>query len=130
MSTSSSIRPHLLSVEDNPDTRVLLKHLLDGNYELTFATGFDEALDAIGSDESFDLLLVDINLGSENSGTELLHEINRRDDLGEIPAIAVTAYAMPGDREDLLAEGFDEYVGKPFTGDELNETIENVLSAS
>lgn len=125
MSTSKT--PHLLSVEDNKETQTLLKHLLKGDYELTFASGVEEAINALASDGPFHLLLVDINLGSGKNGTELLHQIQGRENSGDIPAVAVTAYAMPGDREDLLDKGFDGYVGKPFTQEELTETIEQVL---
>lgn len=126
MSTSET--PRILSVEDNPDTRFLLKHTLQGSYEVTFAPNVEEALDAVES-KPFDLLLLDINLGTENGGVELLHMIRDREDMGEIPAIALTAFAMPGDREELLGEGFDEYVGKPFTHAELREAIDQTVSA-
>lgn len=124
---SSSDTPHLLSVEDNPETRLLLKHLLNEDYDVTFASDVEDAMDAVES-SSFDLLLLDINLGAEKGGTELLHTIRNRDDMDDIPAIALTAFAMPGDREELLKEGFDEYVGKPFTGQELTETIDQTLA--
>jgi two-component system cell cycle response regulator DivK len=117
----------ILSVEDNADTRLLLKHTLKDDYEVAFASGVDEALDAVIS-ESVDLLLLDINLGTERGGVKLLQEIRERDDLADIPAIALTAFAMPGDREDLLACGFDAYVGKPFTHGELTNTIDQTLS--
>jgi two-component system cell cycle response regulator DivK len=90
-------------------------------------TTVDEALDAVIS-ESVDLLLLDINLGTERGGVKLLQEIRERNDLADIPAIALTAFAMPGDREDLLACGFDAYVGKPFTHGELTNTIDQTLS--
>lgn len=117
----------ILSVEDNADTRLLLKHTLQDDYEVTFASGVDDALDAVTS-ESFDLLLLDINLGTQRGGVNLLQEVRERDDLADIPAIALTAFAMPGDREDLLARGFDAYVGKPFTHAELTSTIDQTLS--
>lgn len=119
--------PRLLSVEDNPETRLLLKHQLQEDYELEFASGVREALNVYGSEGPFDLLLIDINLGEEKSGTDLLHTL-RDLETEEIPAVAVTAYAMPGDREHLLEKGFDGYVGKPFTRVELIETIADVLS--
>lgn len=124
---STSKPPRLLSVEDNEETQTLLKHLLEGDYQLIFASGVEEAVNALISDGPFDLLLVDINLGSGKSGTELLHQIQGRENSGDVPAVAVTAYAMPGDREDLLDKGFDGYVGKPFTRAELIETIEQAL---
>lgn len=120
--------PCLLSVEDNSDTRLLIRHLLDGDYEITFATDAEEALSVLELDTSVDLLLVDINLGSGPSGTDLLREIKAREDLEDVPAIALTAYAMPGDREELLDEGFDGYVGKPFTQEELTRAIDQTLS--
>lgn len=46
----------------------------------------------------------------------------------EAPAIALTTYGMPGDREALLEEGFDEHVSKPFTTADLTDTIDQVLS--
>lgn len=116
----------ILSVEDDSDTRLLLKHLLGETYEITFAHGANEALEAIES-TPFDLLLVDINLGDGKSGTEFLHLVRDRKRLAEIPAVALTAYSMPGDREDLLGKGFDGYVGKPFTRRELVEAIDQNL---
>lgn len=115
----------ILSVEDHPDTRTLLKHFLGETCTITFATGVEEALTAL-SEAPFDLLLVDINLGEEKSGVDLLRAVREREDAEKLPALAVTAYVMPGDREDLLAEGFTGYVSKPFTRDELFGAIEQV----
>lgn len=125
---ASSNTSHLLSVEDNPETRLLLTHLLGEDYDITSVPDVDEALDAVDS-TAFDLLLLDINLNSAKEGTELLHMIRDREDVEHVPAVALTAYAMPGDREALLDEGFDGYVSKPFTGRELTETIDHVLAA-
>jgi len=124
MGTSST--PRILSIEDDSDTRLLLKHLLGEAYKLSFAHGAKEALSTIES-RPFDLLLVDINLGEGKSGTDLLHMVRDREEIACIPAIALTAYSMPGDREGLLAEGFDGYVGKPFARRELVETIDQNL---
>jgi CheY-like chemotaxis protein len=114
---STSEEPHLLSVEDYPETRLVLKHLLKDSYEVTLTSGAEGAPDVISFDRTFDLLL-DINLesGTEMEGTEPLHTIRARGDTGDIPAIAATAFAMPGDREGLFEKGFDGHVDKPLTG--------------
>lgn len=118
--------PHILCVEDNAETRLPLKNLLTDSHNVTLAPGIDERLDALES-ESVNLFLLDVNLGPGKSGTDFLHRVRAREETADIPVIAVTAYAMPGDREDLLDTGFDGYVGKPFTSDELIETIDRTL---
>ncbi len=125
---STSDPPRILSVEDNPDTRLLLEHTLQGEYDVTVVPNVEEALEHIATN-SFDLLLLDINLSEKDGGVELLHTIRSREQIDDIPAVAVTAFAMPGDRDDFLQEGFDEYVGKPFTRDRLVDTIEDALPA-
>lgn len=126
---SSSETPQILAVEDNSETQLLLEHLLKGSYDISVVPGVEEALTKV-DDGDFDVLLLDINLSEEQTGTELLHMIRERDGMSNVAAVALTAYAMPGDREDFLEEGFNEYVSKPFTRDDLTQAIENTLSAS
>ncbi len=125
MSTSESAR--ILAVEDNSETQLLLEHLLKGSYDVEVVGGVESALQAVGG-SAFDVLLLDINLSEDETGTELLHRIREQDGMGNVPAVALTAYAMPGDREDFLQKGFNEYVSKPFTRADLTEAIENTLN--
>ena len=125
MSTSETAR--ILAVEDNSETQLLLEHLLKGSYDVEVVPGVESALQAV-DDSSFDVLLLDINLSEDETGTELLHRIRERDGMGDVSAVALTAYAMPGDREDFLQKGFNEYVSKPFTRADLTEAIENTLN--
>jgi CheY-like chemotaxis protein len=118
--------PRILFVEDNSDVRLFLKQLLREDYDLVLATDAEEALGTLDAGP-FDLLLLDIKLGAGKSGTELLHHLRERDPAVEAPAIALTTYGMPGDRERLLDEGFDEHVSKPFTTADLTEKIDRVL---
>lgn len=124
---STSENPRILAVEDNAETQLLLKHLLKKSYEIDVVGGIEGALEAVDGN-SFDVLLLDINLSEEQTGTQLLHLIREREEMGQVPAIALTAYAMPGDREDFLQKGFDEYVSKPFTRSDLTQAIENTLN--
>jgi CheY-like chemotaxis protein len=125
---STAEKPRVLAVEDNSETQLLLEHLLKKSYEVVVVAGVDEALDTV-SDTRFDALLLDINLSEERTGTDLLHLLREHNDMNDVPAIALTAYAMPGDREDFLESGFDQYVSKPFTRADLTEAIETSLPA-
>jgi CheY-like chemotaxis protein len=119
-------RPHILAVEDNSETQLLLKHLLKRAFDVVVVSGVDDALDAVEKHQ-FDIFLLDINLSGQRTGTDLLHLLRKRDHLGSVPAIALTAYAMPGDREDFLEAGFNHYVSKPFTRADLTSAIESSL---
>lgn len=124
---SSPDSPRILAVEDNSETQLLLEHLLKESFEVTVVGGVDDALEAV-EDQSFDAMLLDINLSEQRTGTDLLHLLRERDTMTDVPAIALTAYAMPGDREDFLEAGFNQYVSKPFTRDDLTEAIETSLA--
>lgn len=108
-------------VEDNEDNRLLLKGILEDFFRLIeFENGAD-ALAALPA-ESVDLVLLDISL-PEMDGVEVLGKIRAIPALRQIPAIALTAHAMAGDRARFLNAGFDDYVSKPI----VDETV--LLSA-
>ena len=69
MNTSQS--PRILAVEDNPETQLLLEHLLKGSYDVDVVPGIEEALDAV-ENGAYDVLLLDINLSEDETGTDLL----------------------------------------------------------
>jgi CheY-like chemotaxis protein len=118
--------PRILSLEDNPDTRVLLKHQLGDQFEVTFASSAEEALEALGS-APFELLLIDIDLGGGKSGVDFLREVRRREERAQVPAIALTAYGMSGERDALLEAGFSDHLAKPYLKAELLDVIERAL---
>lgn len=125
---SPTEKAHILAVEDNSETQLLLEHLLKKSFDVVVVPGVDEALDAV-ENQTFDALLLDINLSEQRTGTDLLHLIRERENMANVPAIALTAYAMPGDREDFLEAGFDQYVSKPFTRADLTEAIETTIDS-
>lgn len=118
----------VLAVEDNPETQLLLKHLLRPNFEVVTADSVDEAL-ARSDEGRYHLLLLDINLGEKRTGVDLLDLLRDIENVVHVPAIALTAYAMPGDRDNFIDAGFDAYVSKPFTRDDLMSTINRVLGS-
>ncbi|MBU1041652.1 MAG: response regulator [Proteobacteria bacterium] len=105
----------ILLAEDEPisqmATALMLRRL--GHSVQTVGNGL-EALEIL-SMEAFDCILMDVQM-PEMDGVEATRIIRSLGDLGDkarIPIIALTAYAMPGDREKFLAAGMDDHVAKP-----------------
>lgn len=119
--------PHVLIVEDNEDARSLMKLLLKDRYEVTVASDAAEALDR-ARQEHFDAFLIDIHLAGGTNGTDLQRKLREMPAYRDTPMAAVTAYALPGDRDNLLQAGFDAYLSKPFTAEELTTLVSNLLS--
>jgi CheY-like chemotaxis protein len=101
----------LAIIDDSADNRDFFYYLLrDEYFVLTYESG-EEALKRIPQDLP-DLIIMDIRLRGID-GVEVLKHIRQDGRLASVPAMAVTANAMAGDREKYLAAGFDEYVSKP-----------------
>ncbi len=118
---------NILVVEDNHDTQILLKYLLSSKFSIETVTRVKDALLRI-EEKPFALLLVDINLGEERTGIDLLNILRDNDLYAHLPMIAITAYAMPGDDDKFIKMGFDDYVSKPFSRTSLYKAIDNVLN--
>ena len=117
----------ILAVEDNRDTQLLLYYLLNTHFNLEIVSQVDEAVQAARK-SSFDAFVLDINLGEERSGVELLRLLRDLPHHANTPALALTAYALPGDRERFLDAGFSAYVSKPFTRNDLLDAISRLLN--
>lgn len=114
----------ILYVEDNAiNALVLSKFFKDDDFQTVESA--KKALDLL-VDESFDVILIDINLGRGcMDGEALFVELQSFEHLDDVPKIAITAYAMPLDREKYLGLGFDAYFSKPVSGDLLRETLQS-----
>lgn len=123
---TDSDKATILAVEDNADTLTLLRYMLTKTYRPLLASDKDEALSLAG-EHAIDLFLLDINLGQEYTGINLMKQLRDDPRHADTPILALTAYAMPGDRERFVEMGFDGYVSKPFTKEALLETIRGVL---
>ena len=115
-------RPSVLVVEDNEDTRMLLERILRSTYDVTVVGDARSALLAMNQ-RRFSGLVLDINLGGKETGADVLRIARSLPNYDGVFAIALTAYALPGDRERLLESGFNEYISKPFTRSSLMETL-------
>lgn len=103
---------HILLIEDNPMNRQLVSDLLEFRGHHVVAVSSLAAAREKWSASPPQLILLDIHLGGE-SGIDGLAEVRAQRSLDGVPVIAVTAFAMPGDRERFLREGFDGYISKP-----------------
>ena len=103
---------NILLVEDNAVNRRLAGFLLRSQgYQVSEATTAQEAFDCL-KNERPDLIVMDIQLPGMD-GLEITKELKDQPATAGIPVIAVTSYAMKGDREKALAAGCSGYVTKP-----------------
>jgi CheY-like chemotaxis protein len=102
----------ILLVEDNEVNRRLAGFLLRSQgYQLREAKTANEAFEILAN-EPVDLIVTDIQLPGMD-GLEITRKLKRQPDTAHIPVIAVTSYAMAGDRDKALAAGCAGYVTKP-----------------
>ncbi len=116
----------VLVVEDNENNMkliclVLKKHGYEPIQAFTGEEGIDKAIE-----ERPDIILMDIQL-PDISGLEAVERIRMMDDMQEILIIAITSYAMSGDRERMLNVGFEGYFEKPIDPLTIVEDIEKIV---
>jgi len=120
----------ILVVEDNAINRELVTRLLQKHEHTIIAvTTGREAVDLLETDPSCcDMILMDVEMPVMD-GLQATAYIREREKLSgrHIPIIALTAYAMKGDRERCLAAGMDSYLSKPIRYQDLLETIERLV---
>jgi len=117
----------ILIAEDNHTNQKLLKILLENaGFRVDIVANGVEAVDAVRR-RPYDLVLMDIQM-PEMNGIEATAAIRRLpDERGRIPVVAVTADAMPGDREQFIGSGMDDYISKPINSNELNRVLSERL---
>ncbi len=117
----------ILVVEDNETTRELAGIILERHgYRPTLVSNAHEALDAVGA-EPFDVVLMDVQMPGLD-GYEATARLRALPSAGRPPlrVLALTARALPADRERCLSAGMDGYVSKPFRAQELIAAIEQL----
>ena len=114
-----------LIAEDNAVNRELLRELLESRgYDVVEACDGHEALTVIEQTRP-DILLLDIGM-PKMDGFAVVRELRQDPRLAKLPVIAVTAYAMQGDREKVLDSGFDGYLSKPINVKALEQELERL----
>jgi CheY-like chemotaxis protein len=116
----------ILLIEDNEQNRYLATFLLEeqGFVVIPAADG-RTGLD-LASSERFDLILLDIQLPLMN-GHAVARALRANSALADVPIVAVTSYAMAGDREQAISAGCDGYLEKPIDPETFVADIERYL---
>ena len=118
--------PKILLVEDNEMNRDMLsRRLTRRGYEIVTALDGSEGL-SMASSEKPDLILLDMDL-PKIDGWEVARRLKSDTETNQIPIIALTAYAMAGDREKALEAGCDDYDTKPIEFKRLLGKLESNL---
>ena len=104
----------ILFVEDEPDIRDLVRMTLEEGHDVVAAETAEEGLRR-AAEQPHDIILMDVSLGGAYDGLEATGRLRADPRFDRTPVVALTAHAMPGDRERALAAGCDEHWTKPIT---------------
>lgn len=123
---NEKLLPKVLIVEDDYISAEAMKRFLKNRFVSSIAYNDSQALELV-QNELFDIVLMDISLKQSMNGIEVMNEIKKIPAYEKIPFVAVTAYAMAKDKEHFLSTGFDSYLPKPFSKDQLVVKLDQVM---
>jgi CheY-like chemotaxis protein len=118
----------ILLIEDNEANRYLVTYLLEKHGYAVAAAADGAAGIALAAEIRPALILLDIQL-PRMDGYEVARVLRRQPDLARTPIVAITSYAMAGDRERILAAGCDGYIEKPIDPETFVSDISRHLGA-
>ena len=123
-------RLRILLAEDNPVNQKLAQRLLEKRgHNVSIAGDGCQALEAATQEEPFDLILMDVQMPTMD-GLEATRAIRQLESpaRNSVPIIAMTAFAMKGDRDRCLAAGMNGHLSKPIDPAELCATVEGITN--
>jgi len=116
----------ILIIEDNPANLELMRYLLNAHrYTIMSAVDGEQGVEIMRA-ELPDLILCDVHL-PKLDGYGIIRQLKCDPAYDDIPLIAITAFAMVGDRDRMLAAGFDGYMPKPITPETFVAEVEAFL---
>jgi PAS domain S-box-containing protein len=120
------IRMTILYIEDDPIAINIVEAFLKEYYNIDSVLSGSEGI-VKAKNKLYDAILMDINLGKDMNGIETTQEIRNLSGYKDIPIIAVTAFAMVGDKDEFFAKGCTHYISKPFTKQDLQKILAEAL---
>jgi len=113
-----AMSPSILVIEDNPDNRKLVTWILeDEGYQVTCSETAESGIEALQAG-NFQAILMDISLPGMD-GTEATRQIRQMENFKSLPIIALTAHAIKGETEKIMASGVNDLITKPVDEDQL-----------
>ena len=111
--SNNSLKQKLLILEDDIVTVNVLLRLLKNLYDIDYVNNGEDAL-IMANENGYDAFLIDIRLPGNMNGIETTKKLKKIRNNSNKPFIAITAYALPGDKDQFLSEGLTHYISKPF----------------
>jgi PAS domain S-box-containing protein len=120
-------KPNVLVVENDDASKDIIKLFLKDICTVNYTDSGEKAYKMINENQ-YDIILMDINLGKGMSGTEATKEIRKIESYKNIPIVAITGFAMRGDKEEFLKAGCTHYLAKPFSRDKMIKLIKQIFA--
>lgn len=117
----------ILIVEDDELNIRMVTSFLKDSFDIEAARSGEEALKKV-IDTKYNIFLMDIGLKKEMSGLDVTNKLRKMSEYANTPIIALTAYALSGDREKILDAGCSHYLSKPFTKHQLLNLLEKIVN--
>ena len=117
----------ILIADDEPHIRRILQTVLElDGFDVDLRKDGTDALEAVKSDEHYDLILLDIMMPGA-TGLEILEKIREMDDRKSTPVVILTAKGQDADREAAFSLGADDFLTKPFSPKKLLARIHEII---
>ena len=121
------MKTRILLIEDNEQNIYMMTYLLEhAGFEVLQARDGKTGIELATTNGTPDIILLDIQL-PEMDGYAVARELRAIKEFAEVPIVAVTSYAMVGDRERILAAGCTDYLEKPIDPDAFVGQVERHL---
>jgi two-component system cell cycle response regulator DivK len=118
--------PLILIVEDNEKNLKLIRDYLQFKGYVTIEAGTGEAGIVLAREQQPSIILMDVQLPGID-GMQAMKSLKSDPVTQQIPIIALTSFAMSGDQEQFIKEGFDDYISKPINIKEIPEIVNKYI---
>lgn len=118
--------PEILIVDNDEASRDIIKLFLKNICNVDAAESGEEAIKLV-KEKSYKLIFMDINLGKGLSGIETTQKIKKLNAYKNVPIVALTAFAMSGEKEEFLRMGCTHYLSKPFMKKDLLDLLKSII---